>query len=257
VKVASSTDKGTVRKENQDAVAIEIFDREGIPMSERTLKREIAAVFAVVCDGMGGARSGGKAAQIASIAIKDVIAESYKPELSGEDIQKLILRSIKEANSMVYSQSQQNTEDRGMGTTCSLIVADSEALHIGQVGDSRVYVLENDSLKQITTDHSYVRLLYDAGEIEDYEMDIHPQRNLLTRALGVAPEVEVDYISYPLKPKSKILICSDGLHGYCDKKEIENTMIIYDGPTELSECLIHMANSNGGGDNITVVIAMN
>lgn len=239
MKIAGKTDIGLVRSTNQDTFRIEALgENQGL---------------ALVCDGMGGVRGGDKASAIARRAITNVIRAGCAQAGQEESIHDLLLRAVYEANQAIYLAAQQEPDYTGMGTTVVLAVVQPDCAYIAHVGDSRLYQLRGDQFFQVTRDHSRVQEMLDEGSITPDEARVHPDRNVITRAVGVGRDVDVDLLTLPLEAGDKLLLCSDGLSSICADQEIAR--ILYDYPAEEAvEQLVHLANAGGGYDNITVVI---
>lgn len=238
MKISSATDIGLARSKNQDIVRVdELFGN----------------VLAVVCDGMGGERSGEKASKIAIDAIFDKFIEEYQPTFDSISIKTLLISAISEANSQVYNSSREDYKDFGMGTTCVAAFVTKDMIYLSSVGDSRAYLMEGDCLKQITNDHTFVRMLFERGDIIEEDIKSHPQRNMLTKAVGVEKNVTPDYFETNHSEGLKLMLCSDGLSGYCSSEEMFE--ILNDNDIEkAADELIKLAISKGGRDNITLAI---
>jgi protein phosphatase len=236
VKVYSKTDIGLVRHSNQDAVSTVIL--------------EDGSVFAVVCDGMGGANAGNIASEMASKTISDYVKSSYNFNMDSIDIEKMLKNAIVSANMEIYDMSLKDNELKGMGTTVvSAFVKNSQAV-IAHVGDSRAYIAGNE-LNQVTKDHSVVQSLIESGKLTPEAAKVHPRKNVITRALGTEENVVVDTNEFSLDNTDVLLLCTDGLSGYVRESEI---LKVLKKETENSpERLIELAKKSGGGDNITVV----
>lgn len=225
MKMYGATDIGLVRATNQDNFYI-----------DKSVK------WAVVADGMGG-HNGGETAS--SMAVEEI----KKSMLQGVGLKE----SISNANALVYRASVENPELTGMGTTVVLCEVLGGIANIAHVGDSRAYLYRDGKLKQITKDHSIVQQLIDSGTITEEQARYHPQRNLITRAVGTEKTILVDYETLEFYEDDYILICSDGLSSYVEENEIANIL----ANTKTSEAvnkLIEAANNSGGKDNITVVL---
>lgn len=236
MKVYSKTDIGLVRHSNQDAVS--------------TVVLEDGSVFAVVCDGMGGANAGNIASEMASKTISDYVKSSYNFNMDSIDIEKMLKNAIVSANMEIYDMSLKDNELKGMGTTVvSAFVKNSQAV-IAHVGDSRAYIAGNE-LNQVTKDHSVVQSLIESGKLTPEAAKVHPRKNVITRALGTEENVVVDTNEFSLDNTDVLLLCTDGLSGYVRESEI---LKVLKKETENSpERLIELAKKSGGGDNITVV----
>lgn len=237
------TDKGRKRASNQDCFAI------------RTVG---SYLIAVVCDGMGGVGGGNVASELAceyySEKITDSINSVDDPALiTNEILEKFMIHSVAKANAEVYRESLRSPELKGMGTTLVSAVIKGTAVTIGNVGDSRLYHVDSFGITQITKDHSFVQTLLDAGEITESEAYAHPNKNIITRAVGVDNHVECDVYHKDIS-SGYLLLCSDGLSNYLDKKAFLS--IIDSGHPLRTKCeqLIAHANECGGADNITVVL---
>ena len=240
--IAGKTDIGMVRSTNQDTFRIEALGE--------------AAGMALVCDGMGGARAGDKASALARRHITDVIRASGFGTIAMEEaeIQQLMLSAIHTANSVIYRLSQRELAYTGMGTTVVLVLFAGQQAYVAHVGDSRLYLLRRGRFSQVTTDHSRVQELVDHGLITSDEARVHPERNVITRAVGTRMDVNVDLLTLPVEPGDRLLLCSDGLTTVCEDDEIADVVFRFP-PCEAVERLIQMANAAGGYDNITAVIA--
>ena len=202
----------------------------------------------VVCDGMGGHVGGAKASQTAV----NSISEYFNGNPSGI-VQVALKEAIEFANIQIYGEAQTNPSLSGMGTTCVVLAEKDGLLYLAHVGDSRCYIFSDNKLYRITKDHSYVQTLVDKGEISDAEMESHPRKNELTKALGISDSIEVEVVPDPIKAKKgdKFLLCSDGLTGLVTDKIIAKT--IKDN-SDLNSCvnqLIKLAEDGGGHDNIS------
>lgn len=240
--ISSKTDIGKKRSENQDRVYADFL---GDNVS-----------IAIVCDGMGGASSGGVASQLAIDSILSRIKENYRNGMSENSVRNMMLTSVHYANTVVYENSKADIEKNGMGTTVVAALVVHKKIYVVSVGDSRAYLLDSEGIRQITTDHTYVEMLYRNGEITAEEKETHELRNVITRAVGVEADVDVDYFELEEHGNFSVLLCSDGLTKYCDKELIYETVFEKDLDRAV-EKLINHANDSGGKDNITVAIVAN
>lgn len=237
MKIFSKTDKGRVRSDNQDAYfAGRISDN---------------AVFAVVCDGMGGANAGNVASENAVRHISEYIIRSYRDSMDISELEKTVRNAVTSANIELYDMSASEQSLSGMGTTAVIaLIKDGESV-IANVGDSRIYLV-NENIKQLTRDHSVVQSLIESGKITPEDAKFHPRKNIITRAIGAEGSVTADSSVIRLNCGDSLLLCTDGLSNYLDDNEIlsvfKNTDI-----SAVPEALVEKANLNGGGDNITVV----
>ena len=237
MQIFSKTDRGRVRTDNQDAYfAGKITDD---------------AVFAVVCDGMGGANAGNVASELAVRHISEYVIRSYRDGMDMTDTEKTLKNAIVSANISLYDKAVNNAELAGMGTTAvAAFVKDGTAV-IAHVGDSRIYLV-NGEIKQLTRDHSVVQSLIESGKITPEDANVHPRKNVITRALGAEENVAVDSDCLNLSNGDTLLLCSDGLTNFLDDKDILKVFQNND-ISAVAERLVEEANENGGGDNITVV----
>ncbi len=254
LKVATRTDQGRVRKNNEDNVYA----------GELQLADGTSAYLCLVADGMGGARAGEQASQIAADVSSAQLQHGVdrQPPPDDEAWHALLQHAIKQANTQVYQEAHANAEQRGMGTTLTIAIVVGDRAHVASVGDSRAYLINAAGLRpdgakavQLTSDHSLVARLVDIGQITEEEARTHPQRNMLYRSVGTDPSVEVDTCSEQLRPGDIILLCSDGLISYVRDEELARIVIAHADPDEACEQLIALANERGGGDNISVIVA--
>ena len=238
--LTAKTDIGKVRTENQDRYRIcELGDETGV---------------AVVCDGMGGTHGGGLAGEIASNAVYERLCLSWRDGMEPRAVKNLMVSAVTAANTLVYEKSREDEENRGMGTTCVAALIHKGSVCVASVGDSRAYILDGSGIRQITTDHTVVEYLKSRGIIGSDDAGIANMKNVITRAVGVEPTVDVDYFEFTAEPGSVLLICTDGLTNYCSDDMIYRT--VYKAPMETAaEELVKYANSSGGKDNITVALA--
>ena len=237
MQIFSKTDRGRVRTDNQDAYfAGKITD---------------GSVFAVVCDGMGGANAGNVASELAVRHSSEYVIRSYRDGMDMTDTEKTLKNAIVSANISLYDKAVNNAELAGMGTTAvAAFVKDGTAV-IAHVGDSRIYLV-NGEIKQLTRDHSVVQSLIESGKITPEDAKVHPRKNVITRALGAEENVAVDSDCLNLSNGDTLLLCSDGLTNFLDDKDILKVFQNND-ISAVAERLVEEANENGGGDNITVV----
>ena len=237
MKISYGTDVGLAREENQDSVYVHSFsDQSGL---------------FIVADGMGGYEGGKLASSSAVKMISESVLSEFGTHLTGEQIKELLQVSIKGASEEIYKISSDNRDLRGMGTTVVVCIVLNGILYTASVGDSRGYLYTDGILRQITKDHSLVYDLYSKGLISKEEARRHPQKNVITRAVGSEPIVLIDTFETELKGDDIILICSDGLHTMVSEEKI--IQILNDEGESTAEKLINLANENGGKDNITVI----
>ncbi|HCJ40739.1 Stp1/IreP family PP2C-type Ser/Thr phosphatase [uncultured Ruminococcus sp.] len=240
--LAYGTDIGLNREENQDRVRVE------------SLGENIC--IAAVCDGMGGAASGGVASQLAVDKFIGRVQENFRPDMNENSIRNLLLNAVHYANTCVYEKSIEDIDKNGMGTTCVAALVNGKNIFVVNVGDSRAYLLKKDGISQITSDHTYVETLVQSGKISADAAKVHPMRNVITRAVGVEPDVEVDYFECYESDNFAVVLCSDGLSGYCSDEFIYYT-VFGNNLDEAVKKLIDYSNECGGRDNITAAIIAN
>ena len=239
MKIYSKTDVGRKRELNQDSFYVGEFDN--------------GAAFVVVCDGMGGAKSGNVASEKAATVISEYIVKSYSPKMSSVAVENLLRAAVQSANCEVYELAHSSQDYEGMGTTVVVALITDNLAHIVHVGDSRAYLITATEIEQLTSDHSIVQAMINKGEISLEEAKNHPRKNIITRAVGTETDVMCDY-NIVLKPENAtLLICTDGLSNMVDEKTLFET--VKNTPQELcAEALINKANEAGGADNITAVL---
>lgn len=237
MKIFGKTDMGLVRETNQDAFSFGSFDDGNC--------------WAVVCDGMGGVSGGQVASAICVEKVSEALKRGYRNGMTVSSAKNLLTTAINAANSAVFKQSQENFELKGMGTTVVAVIVLESICIIAHVGDSRAYLL-NDEIKPITKDHSFVQLLIDTGKITEFEAQFHPDRNVITRAVGIEHVVDVEIDIVDINTNDKLLICTDGLNGYVPDADILKTVNEYGDSS--TEKLVETANNAGGRDNVTVVM---
>ncbi len=238
MRIVAKTDIGLKRSTNQDAYAA-----GELPGS---------VAWAVVCDGMGGAAGGNYASSTAVKLISERICASYRVGMSSNSIRNVLTSAITAANISVYDMSVKNPDLSGMGTTVVAALIVNGSVCIAHAGDSRAYILNKNSLRQLTKDHSFVQEMVDRGSLTPDQAKDDPRKNLITRALGVGEDLRIDFCEEFIDENDVLLICTDGLTNYvepADFHELTNDGNFY----EYAERLVNRANENGGGDNITVV----
>jgi len=241
------TDIGKTRSVNQDSFLV----------------KEIAPGLAltVVCDGMGGAAGGAEASSMAirefEKRITEFAIEAYNSEKGffdapSEAVSEALCHAVKAANTAVYTAATTTPALHGMGTTLAAALVTADVLYGVNVGDSRIYIcLQDGSIRRLSKDHSYVQYLVDMGEISEDEAKYNSKRNIITRAVGIAPDVEPDTF-VAISEKSRVLICSDGLTAHLDDSAIQKVFSDFTISLEdASKILVTLANEAGGIDNIT------
>ena len=237
MKLFGKTDIGLARENNQDAFSFGSFDDGNC--------------WAVVCDGMGGVSGGQIASAICVEKVSEAIKRSYRDNMTLSSAKNLLTTAINAANSAIFKQAQENIELKGMGTTVVAALVLGKLCVIAHIGDSRAYIL-NDEIKAITKDHSFVQLLVDTGKITEEEARVHPDRNVITRAVGIEHVVDVEIDVIDINDSDKLLICTDGLNGYVSDADILKVVNEYGDSS--TEKLVETANNAGGRDNVTVVM---
>jgi len=225
---SGASDTGRKRRRNEDSYVI-------------------APPLFAVADGMGGAQAGEIASKLAAAALEDTDSGA----LSGED---RVTSLIQEANRRVYERSNEDPNASGMGTTITVALVEDTGVTIGHVGDSRAYRYREGTIEQITEDHSLVNELMKSGKLSPEEAETHPQRSVITRALGTDPDVDVDSFRVEAHVGDVFLLCSDGLTTMVDDDDILGVLEKYhDDLDRATKSLVSAANRGGGEDNITVV----
>lgn len=231
------SDTGLLRSENQDSYFV--------------LKNKNNDFMAVVCDGIGGANAGEVASNIATKHLQNCFQHAKRFQNDG-DVKRWLLRVIQEANDKIFSQASKEYAQSGMGTTCVGAIISDLGTYIFNVGDSRLYGLYDEFIC-LTEDHSYIADLLKNGKITEEEALCHPNKNMLTNALGIWNYVKID-INKIKDDYHMLLICSDGLHGYVEEMQIE-TILRTDGEVEnKAKALITLAQKTGGYDNVSVIV---
>jgi serine/threonine protein phosphatase PrpC len=233
LRFGAATDVGRMRTNNEDSY-----------LSERPV--------AAVADGMGGHNAG----EVASaIAIEELAALRGKgpwpnEKAATDDLKQAIVR----ANRRIREMAAGDRELNGMGTTLVAVLEDGDSVHLANVGDSRAYLLRQGELTQVTVDHTLVQELVDDGRLSPKDAERHPQRSMITRALGVDHQVEIDLFTYKLLPGDRLVLCSDGLSDVLKPAQIRNVLLRVRDPQKAAERLVAMAVEGGGPDNITVIV---
>ncbi len=237
MKISAKTDIGAFRDSNQDDYQAGLFKN--------------GAAWAVVCDGMGGVSGGQVASKICVERVSEAIKRGYRENMTVKTAQNLLNSAICAANSAVFSEAQKNRELSGMGTTVVAVMVVNGIAVTAHVGDSRAYIF-NDTIELVTKDHSLVQYLYDTGKITEEEAKVHPERNIITRAVGILSFVDVDFDLIDIGKEKSILICTDGLSGSLEADEMLE--IIKENADSSAEKLVEKAIEAGSRDNITAVL---
>ncbi len=234
------TDTGVVRQQNQDACRVEILSP--------------TQMLLMVCDGMGGARAGNIASELAVGAFGDAVLERLNDPERASDIGNLLRESAEEANRIVFHRANTDPACLGMGTTLVAALVTDQVCHVLNVGDSRAYAVNAEGIRKITRDHSLVEDLVRRGEITPEQARTHPQKNLITRALGAAEGVKADVFEEPRVPGAFLLLCSDGLSNVVTDQEILYEIIHGGEPSDCCKRLLDTALSRGAPDNVTAIL---
>ncbi|MFN8670636.1 MAG: Stp1/IreP family PP2C-type Ser/Thr phosphatase [Candidatus Sericytochromatia bacterium] len=249
--VGYCTDVGMQREANEDSFSIQ--NRRYISQHN-----QLNYGIFIVADGMGGAKAGEYASALATKESSNYVNHYFEDldnkKFRDNDLLSIMEQAVKRANSVIYQESKENKEYSGMGTTITASLIHNGQIYISHVGDSRAYLINQNSIEKITRDHSLVGRLLESGQITEEEAAIHPQRNLIYRSLGSFPAVEVDVYQIPVRSNDHILLCSDGLYEHVKDDEIQKIVISSNNPDEASKHLINLANARGGDDNTTIVI---
>lgn len=238
---AGKTDKGFVRRTNQDCFAALSLDED--------------AVLAVVCDGMGGANGGNVASTLAVKTFCEKIQSAWRKNMQPKSVYNLMKSAAAAANIAVFDKAKSDETLSGMGTTVVSAILCGGMAYIIHAGDSRAYKFNGREAVQITRDHSVVQAMVESGKISKSAARVHPRKNVITRALGVDENLDVEYCEVEIEEGEGILLCSDGLTNFVSDEQISGILKdapLCDGPQKL----VDLANKNGGGDNITAVVVL-
>lgn len=234
----AKTDVGSKRAVNQDYM----YCSENSVGSFRNLF--------IVADGMGGHKAGDYASKLCVEQMVQSIEKSeHKTPVS------LFEEAVDAANGAVFAESQEHEEYEGMGTTLVACTMLEDTLYVANIGDSRLYLLRDDDIMQITEDHSLVEEMVKQGNITESEARVHPQKNIITRAVGIDQAVQADFFEVDIYPDDIIMLCSDGLSNMIEDEDMEYIVKHSKSLQDAGETLVARANENGGSDNITVVLA--
>ncbi|MBQ7872259.1 MAG: Stp1/IreP family PP2C-type Ser/Thr phosphatase [Oscillospiraceae bacterium] len=233
------TDAGNVRAQNQDSYRIETVGN---------------GVLAVVCDGMGGAKSGNVASRLASEVFSEEVKRSYSLDMTLEEAERVLRTAVNLANITVYEQSQLSEAYNGMGTTLVAALACGPTVLVLNVGDSRAYHINADGVRCITTDHSVVELMVLRGELTPEQAKTHPHKNLITRAVGTGKRVLPDLFRVQVEEGDSLLLCSDGLSNLLADQEILFEVVHGARMDDCCQRLLEIAKHRGAPDNVTSVL---
>ncbi|MCC5911974.1 MAG: Stp1/IreP family PP2C-type Ser/Thr phosphatase [Clostridiaceae bacterium] len=239
MKAAAITDVGRVRELNEDNYFI----------YEEEIK------LYIVADGMGGHKSGEVASFIAIDVIKSHIIKYLDDEREEIAVKGILFEAFNRANEAILNKSIEDSTCEGMGTTVTLVLIIEDKMYIAHVGDSRAYLIRENEITQITEDHSLVAELVKNGSITEREAMRHPQKNIITRALGNSSDVKLDLCTIQLCKEDILILCTDGLSNFVDNYEFKKVLSETEDIMEACNILVTLANERGGHDNITVLIA--
>jgi protein phosphatase len=236
----SVTDPGNVREQNQDAHQFEKLDKN--------------TLLCVVCDGMGGAKSGNVASTLAVDVFVQEVKRTWTPDMDQERIDQMLAGAVKLANFTVYDQAKQFEEFTGMGTTLVAALVCKKQATLVNVGDSRAYHIGDDGVKQLTVDHSLVQMMISKGELTPEQARTYPGKNLITRAIGTESVVNCDVYHRKLTAGDCLLLCSDGLSNIVDEQEM--LFEVVHGADKAGSCerLLNITKSRGAPDNVTCAL---
>lgn len=236
------TDPGCVRAQNQDAYQIVHLDRN--------------TLLCVVCDGMGGAKSGNVASTLAVDVFVQEIKHTWTSAMDREKTDQMLRRAVKLANFTVFDQAMQFEEFSGMGTTLVAALIRGRDMTVINVGDSRAYRVNRSGIRQLTVDHSLVQMMVDRGELTPELARTYPGKNFITRAIGTEPVVESDLFHYNVDRGDCLLLCSDGLSNMMDDQEILFEVVHGVNKQHCCKRLLAIAKNRGAPDNVTSVLVL-
>lgn len=234
------THQGCVRPQNQDAYMIEQLDD--------------SCTLGVVCDGMGGAKSGNVASSLAVEVFTQEIRTSWRAGMHQEDVDNMLRCAIKLVNFAVYDQAGQFVDFAGMGTTLVATLVEGKRVTVVNVGDSRAYLVNAEGIRTVTQDHSIVQMMIDRGELTPEEAKTYPGKNLITRAIGTDPSVECDLFHLVLEAEDCILMCSDGLSNMVDEQELLFEVVHGGEREDCCQRLLNIAINREASDNVTCLL---
>jgi len=236
------TDPGCVRKQNQDAYRIEELDQD--------------TYLCVVCDGMGGAKSGNVASTLAAEVFTEEVRRTWVTDMASDKIDQMLRSAVKLANFTVFDQAMQFEEFDGMGTTLVAALIREDSATIVNVGDSRCYCIDRNGIRQVTRDHSLVQLMVDRGEISAEVAKSYPGKNFITRAIGTEPIVMCDIYHQSITKGDYLLLCSDGLSNLMDDQEILFEVVHGVNKQYCCKRLLNIAVNRGAPDNVTSILVL-
>ena len=236
------TDPGCVRAQNQDTYQIEQLDKN--------------TLLCVVCDGMGGAKSGNVASKLAVEVFADEVRRSWKPDMDPEAVEQMMRGAVKLANFTVYDQAQELEEFHGMGTTLVAVMVQGREVTVVNVGDSRAYGVNRDGIRRITVDHSLVQMMVQRGDLTPEQARTYPGKNYITRAIGTEAVVECDVFHLMVERGDCLVLCTDGLCNMVDDQEILFEVVHGVNKQHCCQRLLEIAKNRGAPDNVTCVMVL-
>ena len=234
------TDPGVARSQNQDTYQVIALDKN--------------TLLCVVCDGMGGAKSGNVASTLVADVFTQEVKRTFTPNMDPERLEQMLSSAVKLANFTVYDQAQQLEEFSGMGTTLVALLLQGKKATILNVGDSRAYMIDKHGISQITTDHSVVQMMIARGELTPEKAKRYPGKNLITRAIGTEAQVLCDIFHRKAEKGDAFLLCTDGLSNMLDAQEILFEVVHGKDQEHCCEHLLEIAKKRGAPDNVTSVL---
>ena len=234
------TDPGCVRTQNQDTYHIEQLDRN--------------TLLCVLCDGMGGAKSGNIASTLAADVFVQEIKNVWTGNMDAERTEQMLRSAVKLANFTVYDQAAQIEEFTGMGTTLAAVLVRGKDVTVVNVGDSRVYKVDKNGIYQLTKDHSLVQMMVERGELTPEMARSYPGKNFITRAVGTEAVADCDLFRYKLEKGDCLLLCSDGLSNMMDDQEILFEVVHGVSKQQCCQRLLNIAKNRGAPDNVTSIL---
>src|SRR5688572_5822650 len=259
VQVFGRTDVGRTREHNEDAFVVVDLSTNDASLQPSVRQHRLGArgTLFMVADGMGGAAAGEIASQMATEIVLKEFREHWLPlqDLTADAFARVLKRAVQSANQQIHGYASSHQEFRGMGTTATIAGLLADTLYLAQVGDSRGYLVRDGIAKQITKDQSLMQKLIEAGELTEEEAAQSERRNIILQALGPEPAIKVDLTHQKVRRGDTLVLCSDGLSGQVTKDDIARVVVEEKDLVQACRRLIDMANSVGGPDNITVIIA--
>lgn len=234
------SDPGCVRSQNQDAYHVEELDRH--------------ALLCIICDGMGGAKSGNVASTLAVDVFTQEIKRTWTQDMEQDELDQMLQNAVKLTNFTVFDQAQQFEEFAGMGTTLVAALIQGKQATIVNVGDSRAYGIDKVGIRQLTVDHSLVQMMVSRGELTPEKAKNYPGKNLITRAIGTEPAVNCDLFYYKVERGDCLLLCTDGLSNLLDEQEILFEVAHGLNKEQCCQRLLDIALKRGAPDNVTSVL---